>query len=438
MNELLSPIHHTFAPLGDWRQCLRAALLLLQPHRWTRGPAIRTLETEIGQKFGADAITFASGREALLALLRALKIRPGEEVIIQGYTCVVVPNAIAAAGGTPIFVDIDPQTLNLDIAEVEKAITPRTRAIICQHTFGIPADTAALRRLCTDRQLALIEDCAHVLPDAQGPENVGTRGDFLLLSFGRDKAISGVSGGAVVSRHKSLSEHLRAQQSAAGMAPHLKVARLLWYPLVYGLAKPLYGLRIGKALLKGASLIGLLPKIVSEEEKQGLMPPAVARLPNALAALALDQWRRRGDLNDHRRYLVGRWLEEGRAHGLFGTGRTDDPLPRGVQAGLPLQKLPIFIPDAQGVRRALKERNIHLDDGWTTCVVCPASVHLDAVGYEWGKDPEAERRCQQIFSLPTHPTMTDEQLERLLTLLAPLLMSSGATTSIPVPNAPAA
>jgi dTDP-4-amino-4,6-dideoxygalactose transaminase len=109
-----------------------------------------------------------------------------------------------------------------------------------------------------------------------------------------------------------------------------------------------------------------------------------------------------------------------------------------VQAGLPLQKLPIFIPDAQGVRRALKERNIHLDDGWTTCVVCPASVHLDAVGYEWGKDPEAERRCQQIFSLPTHPTMTDEQLERLLTLLAPLLMSSGATTSIPVPNAPAA
>lgn len=433
----LAPIHHTFAPLADGRQCLRAVAGLLQPWRWHDGPAKWELEAEIGTFFGGEAIGFGTGREALLALLRALRLRPGEEVIVQGYTCVVVPNAIAAAGGTAIYVDIDPHTLNLDPEQVSRAITPRTRAIICQHTFGIPADTAALRVICDQHQLALIEDCAHILPDDTGPTEVGTKGDFLLLSFGRDKAISGVSGGMVVSRHKSLSQNLRTQQAAARPVPGALVAKLLLYPLLYTVAKPLYS-NVGKVLLAGAAKIGLLPKIVSDQEKEGLMPPAISPMPNALAVLALDQWRRRQDLNNHRRMLVSIWLRHGRDHGLFGTGRPEDPLPRGAREGLPLQKLPIFVPDAQGLRRALKERNIHLDDGWTGCVVCPASVQIEAAGYEWGKDPEAERLCKQILSLPTHPSTTPVQADHLLTVLAPLLLHTHAAAPVATPAPPAA
>ncbi|MBP9751199.1 MAG: DegT/DnrJ/EryC1/StrS family aminotransferase [Candidatus Peribacteraceae bacterium] len=435
--ERLAPIHHTFAPLADGRQRLRALAGLLMPHRWLDGPARAELEQEVGMSFGAEAIGFGTGREGLLALLRALRIRPGEEVIVQGYTCVVVPNAVAAAGGTAVFADIDPGTLNLNLDEVRRLLSPRTRAIICQHTFGIPADTAGLRAICDEHQLALIEDCAHVLPDETGPTDVGGRGDFLLLSFGRDKAVSGVSGGMIVSRHKSLTQNLRAQQASARHLPRATVAKLLLYPLLYGAAKPIYA-NVGKALLAGAARLGLLPRIVSNEEKEGLMPPAVSPLPNALAALALDQWRRRRDFNDHRRILTGLWLRAGREHGLFGTGRPDDPLPAGVREGLPLQKLPLFVPDAQGIRRALKQRNIHLDDGWTGCVICPDSVHLENTGYQWGQDPEAERRCQQILSLPTHPTMTEAQLDELLSVLAPLFLHAHAAPPVAAPTAPSA
>lgn len=242
----------------------------------------------------------------------------------------------------------------------------------------------------------------------------------------------------VVSRHKTLTQNLRTQQAAARPVARGLVARLLLYPLLYRAAKPLYGLGIGKALLKGAGQTGLLPKIVSDEEKEGLMAPNVRPLPAALAALALDQWRRRRHLNDHRRLLTGIWLAAGRAHGLFGTGRTDDPLPAAVREGLPLQKLPLFVRDAQGVRRALLAQDIHLDDGWTGCVVCPASVHIESVGYEWGKDPEAERRCLQILSLPTHPSMTPGEADELLTVLAPLLMHAHAAAPVATPSAPAA
>lgn len=435
--ERLAPIHHTFAPLADSRQRLRALAQLLLPHRWLNGPARPELEQEIGAAFGGEAIGFGTGREGLLALLRAMRIRPGEEVIVQGYTCVVVPNAVAAAGGTAVFADIDPGTLNLNLDEVRRALSPRTRAIICQHTFGIPADTAGLRAICDEHQLALIEDCAHILPDDAGPKQVGEHGDFLLLSFGRDKAVSGVSGGMVVSRHKSLTQNLRAQQASARPLPLGAVVRLLLYPLLYGIAKPIYA-PIGKALLAGAARLGLLPRIVSDEEKEGLMPPGVSPLPNALAALALDQWRRRRELNDHRRMLASLWLRVGREHGLFGTGRPDDPLPSGVREGLPLQKLPLFVPDAQGIRRALKARNIHLDDGWTGCVICPDSVQIENTGYQWGQDPEAERRCQQILSLPTHPTMTEAQLDELLSMLAPLLLHAHAAPPVVTPSAPAA
>jgi dTDP-4-amino-4,6-dideoxygalactose transaminase len=417
----LSPIHHTFAPLADVRSCLRALRTLALPHRWLEGPDTAKLETSLGQALQGEAITFGSGREGLLALLRALEVQPGDEVIVQGYTCIVVPNAIRASGAVPVFADIERDTLNLDLEVTAQAITPRTRAIIVQHTFGIPGDLKALRSLCDAHQLALIEDCAHVLPDDGHPPMLGVTGDFTLLSFGRDKAISGVSGGAIVSRHTLLSQRLRAAQAAAAPLPTAEVARLLLYPLIYACARPLYGLWLGKAVLKAASLLRILPRILTDDERGGHASGLVHRLPAACATLALDQWERLPQLNRRRRRLASTLLQEAKRRRLFGTGGSDDPLPRAVHGDLALQKLPLFVQDAQGIRAALRRQNIHLDDGWTSCVICPATVRLDATDYKWGSDPVAEKLCQQILSLPTHPTMTDAQLDRLLDALAPLL-----------------
>ncbi len=414
------PIHHTFAPLGDSRQRRKALAVSYAPWRYKRGKSTEKFKEVLSTAFNADAFLFASGRESLLALLRAIGLRAGEEVIIQSYTCIVLPNAIHAAGGVPIYADIERETLNLDLESVRQAITPRTRAIICQHTFGIPADLEALRSLCDERKLILIEDCAHSIPDAHTPHAIATRGDYVMFSFGRDKAISGVAGGAMLSRHADVSQILGAEEAQAIDLSWWTIARLLEYPQIYGFCRPLYGIGIGKALLWLAGKLTLLIPINTPSEKRGLASPLLHRMPNVCAALALEQFTRLHEINDHRRTLTQFYLEECKKHGL--------PTLKGVTAHLALQKFPMFIASkasndpersrrvvsAQTIRKQLKRHNILLEDGWTGCVVCPRGVDLDAASYQWGQDPQAEAVCEQILSLPTHPLMTLNQAKFLV------------------------
>lgn len=414
---LFRPIHHTFAPLGDSTQCGLAFKRTWMPWRYRSHRDVQALEKALGDKFKAEAVTFASGREALLALLHALHLQPDEAVIVQGYTCVVVPNAIRAAGMTTIYADIDQETLNLNLEETEKAITPKTRAIICQHTFGIPANTAALRQLCDSHSLILIEDCAHVIPDKEGPREIGTYGDAILLSFGRDKAISGVAGGAIVTRDKSMSMELRKMQDGARSVPLLQIFALLQYPLLYAIARALYGIKIGKALLVLAAKLRLLIPILTRHEKEGDMRKDLHKMPGACAALALQQLQKLETINSHRRSLTKLYIEESkkRAWPILNSEFLI------LNSVLPLQKFPMFALGAEKIRRKLKQQNIHLYDGWTGCVVCPAAVDPAETGYEAGLDPEAEKVCMQILSLPTHPGMTEAQAHTLCALLDPLL-----------------
>lgn len=409
LRSLLRPVHHTFAPLGDRAQCMMAVNLLFQPWRWHDGAERHSLITELSQRFGGEAFLCGSGREALLALLLSLRPQENDEVIVQGYTCVVVANAVIAAGMKPIFADIDPQTLNLDIKEVERLITPRTRAIICQHTFGIPADTATLRALCDMHRMILIEDCAHILPDATGPDTIGERGDALICSFGRDKAISGIAGGALVCKNPHLSAAVRTLLCNASAMPSGRILRLLFYPLLYAVARPLYGIGVGKLLLAIAARVRLFVPIVSASEKGGSMNTSLSRMPNACAILALHQWRQLQRMNDHRRNLTRLYCEEAAQLGL--------PRLRGIHEDLPLQKFPFFFPRAEFMRRALQRQNIHLHDGWTGCVICPASVDASCVGYRDGEDPSADCAGEQILSLPTHPGITQADARRAIRAL---------------------
>lgn len=406
---MLNPIHHTFAPHVDGRYVLRTLFLLFRPWKWKHGRAREDLRSELAKRFGADVFLFASGREALLALLRALGGTSGEEIVVQAYTCAVLPNAIHAAGKVPVYAEIERDTLNIDCRELERSLTPHTRAVVCQHTFGIPADTQRLREICTRRNLLLIEDCAHIIPDETGPATIGKLGDFVLLSFGRDKAVSGITGGAILSRKPETSARLAEEEEHAISFGLIRIKRLLLYPLVYAMARPLYGLGIGKALLVLARWIGALVPILSRAEKAGRMEPILHKLPNACAALALASFRKLKKINDHRRALTAFYLREGE--------KLSWPMLAGVSADLPLQKFPLFIKGADAIRRKLKRNNIHLNDGWTGCVVCPPGIDFDPMNYVPGSDPEAEAACEKILSLPTHPTMTTEQAMSLSMVL---------------------
>ncbi|MEI8230710.1 MAG: aminotransferase class I/II-fold pyridoxal phosphate-dependent enzyme [Candidatus Peregrinibacteria bacterium] len=398
-------IHHTFGPHITTGYVGRSLKLLLQPWKWKRGTETELLRSELSGHFGMDVIFFSCGRQGLLALLKAFEAEKGSEIIIQAYTCVVVPNAIEAAGLVPVYADVDIETLNLDCSDVERKITHKTKAILCQHSFGIPADTRTLRALCDRYNLFLIEDCAHIIPDASGPEEIGKDGDFILLSFGRDKAISGIDGGAMLSRDSRITQQLIALEGSATDMKGQRIARLLLYPLLYWICRPLYGMGIGKDLLWLARRISLLVPILTSGEKNGIMSAKLQRIPNACAALALTELRNLKAINDHRRELTNFYFEALQKNSI--------PVPKGITPDLPLLKFPLFVKNANGIRAALKQKNIHLNDGWTGCVVCPADSNLSAAGYVPGSDPQAEAACQMILSLPTHPTMTLDQAQIL-------------------------
>ncbi len=410
------PIHHTFGPHVTFTYALRSLGLLMQPWKWKRGSEQEYLREALEQSLHGDAFLFSSGREALLGLLRALHLKSGEEVIIQGYTCVVVPNAIHAAGGVPVYTDIDGDTLNLDCDDVARRITPRTRAVIVQHTFGIPGNLKRLRTICDAQSITLIEDCAHVLPDDPASP-IARTGEFTILSFGRDKAISGVSGGAVISRKADATLVLKHMEAAADDLRCSVIIRYLLYPLIYHKARALYAIGLGRVYLAICKKLGLLIPIVTSEEKHGDMQPLLFRYPNACAALALYSLKNLPQTNAHRRALTQFYINECVKNGW-------NVLP-GICNLQPathlLQKFPVFFPNADVIRQSLKKYNIHLDDGWTGCVVCPRSVDPLNAGYTVGNDPDAEIACERILSLPTHPTMTMRQAQRLTATLSSVL-----------------
>lgn len=407
---IFHPVHHTFAPHVDAAYAWATLKLLFQPWKWQKGKETDELSTALAERFHADVDLFASGREALLALIQSLGIGKGDEVVIQSYTCLVVPNAITATRATPVYADIDPETLNLTPETVERVISNRTKAIICQHTFGIPADTERLRDLCDQYELPLIEDCAHIIPDSEGPKEIGRHGDYLILSFGRDKAISGITGGALVVKNKNTACHGEKffSQYDTALLSNFYIFRLLLYPLLYWIARPPYGLGIGKILLWLAAKCGLLVPIVTKGEKTGHMTTTLHTIPNACAALALTQFKQLQVINDHRRTLTKFYLQACKEHGW--------QVLEGITEDLPLQKFPTFIPSppleggqktyADHLRSLLKRKNIHLSDGWTGCAICPSS---------------AEGMAASILSLPTHPTTTMKQAQKLLSLLNTLL-----------------
>jgi dTDP-4-amino-4,6-dideoxygalactose transaminase len=147
---------------------------------------------------GSKALLTPSCSHALELAARLLKFEPGDEIIVPSFTFVTTVSAFVANGATPVFCDIDKDTLGITSSAVESLIGPRTRAICIVHYAGRPADPAAIKRLAEDYGLALIEDNAHGLGGFEGSKALGTFGAMSTLSFHETKNISCGEGGALI------------------------------------------------------------------------------------------------------------------------------------------------------------------------------------------------------------------------------------------------
>lgn len=184
------------------------------------GPACERLERELAERAGVrHGIGCASGSDALLLALMALDIGAGDEVIVPSFTFFATASAVVRLGATPVFVDIDPVTYNLDVTQVEAAISERTRAIIPVHLFGQPADMQVLMPLARRHDLAVIEDAAQAIGARQLGRSVCSWGDIGCLSFYPTKNLGGFGdGGMMLTDNDELAERLRLLR-AHGMKP---------------------------------------------------------------------------------------------------------------------------------------------------------------------------------------------------------------------------
>jgi dTDP-4-amino-4,6-dideoxygalactose transaminase len=192
-------------------ELMDASARVLDSCRFVLGPEVQTLERELAAQCGARlGVGTGSGTDALLLALKAVGVVPGDEVVTSAFSFVASATTVVMAGATPVFVDVDPATYNLDPAQVERAITPRTRAIVPVHLYGQPAAMDAICDLARAHRVAVVADAAQAVGAAYGGRPVAAWGDVSILSFYPTKNLGGCGdGGMVLTTRDDLAERVR-------------------------------------------------------------------------------------------------------------------------------------------------------------------------------------------------------------------------------------
>ena len=257
-----------------------------------------------------------NGRTSLYLLLKSLNLEPQSEVLIQGFSCVVLPNSVWGADLKPILVDCDETNFNLDLQDLDKKLTSKTKVVVIQYTFGVVPNMDEIIDFCGKNNLILIEDVAHSLgckASYKGKQyNVGTLGQAAFFSFGRDKNISTTRGGFGYINPKPV---FKTSVDAANWAaefeinynklPEMKfknVVQTLLYPILTTIfIRPFYHLYLGKIILFFSRKLSLIGSIYTKFETIGTKKIETAsKYPQKLYPLLANQLKKIDKFNNHR------------------------------------------------------------------------------------------------------------------------------------------
>lgn len=326
------------------------------------GPNVQALEKEIAEYVGAGyAVALNSGTDALHLALRALDIGAGDEVITTPFTFVATTEAIGIVGATPVFVDIDPSTFNMDPDLIEAAITPRTKAILPVHLYGHPAPMAHIMAIAKKHGLAVVEDCAQAIGASIDGKRVGSFGDAGAFSFFPSKNLGAYGdGGMVTTNRKELADRMRSLRAHGG--------RIKYHHEELGVNSRLD--EVQAAILR-------------------------VKLPH------LDSW-------IERRRANASWY--GANLGEF----ADLPLETAGTVHV-YHQYTIRVADRDRVQAMLK------DAGVQTMVYYPVPLHLQEVhaGMKLGEGsfPHAEKAAREVLSLPMFPELSQDQRDAVRSAL---------------------
>jgi len=355
--------------------------------------------------------SYFKGRVALYAILKAIMVKEGDEVILPGFTCVVVPNAIVYLGAKPIYVDIDPETYNIDPAKIEEKVTEKTKVITVQHTFGIPAEMDRILEIAKKYNLYVIEDSCHAIASRYKGKEVGTFGDAAFFSSQWSKPVTTGLGGWAVVNNPELRKRLE-EIYPEFIEPSLKevlLLRLQFFlysklltPSLFWFAQGMYRKLSGYGVAIGSS---------SNEELECKMPEKYEKKMSDWQRHLLEkQLSQIENIIQHRKHialLYEKLLED--------KGIQTVKLPKYYE---PVYlRYPVLVKDKGKILTEAKKRKIELGD-WFVSPVHPNLDGWDKVGYERGTCPVAEEVCKHIINLPTHSKINEKEAKRIVDFIA--------------------
>jgi dTDP-4-amino-4,6-dideoxygalactose transaminase len=342
-----------------------AVLDVVESQKFIMGEPVKALEQALAEFIGVPhEVTCASGTDALLLSLKALRLESGDEVITTPFTFFATAGAVHNAGGKPVFVDVDPVTFNINVSQIENAITPRTRAILPVHLFGQMAEMESILAIAERHGLAVIEDAAQAIGARRKIDGewcmAGVKGITGAFSFFPSKNLGGWGDGGVIT--------MQDPDLAA------RIARLR----THGGAKQYHHEEIGTN----------------------------SRLDTLQAAVLLAKL---GHLN--------RWNEARREHAAaYSDGLKDAQgitVPEADPANEHVYNQYTIRSDRRDELRAYLTRG-----GIGTAVYYPRALHLQPcfteLGYSAGQFPVAEEACEQVLSLPVYPELSADQQTRVI------------------------
>lgn len=364
----------------------------------------------------AFVIAFGYARHALISVLESAGLNSGDEVILSPLTCKVVPLALLSLKLRPVYADISAETLNLDPQRVESAVSPNTRAVLFQRTYGVAAGAEAVAGVAARKNLWLIEDCAQCLPYASERYHPGSFGQAAIFSNNLLKPFPAGSGGMGVTNDEDLARKIRARRDAAqaqsGWADfmlrvekraHDWLLRPAWYWTIFNLyhrLSPAHRTRSIEAEI--ADEITRRSRRPSEYQmREGL------RWLDSIESLAAHRSRCCAEYAEALQKFLAKDLN-GEKFKLLQ-----------LNSAQPLYYFPVLARDKTALLRAARSHRVEMVAWPLSAPIYPLerAQDLRAYGYEPGACPVAEAIAAQLVGLPTRPETTAAERRRVVDLL---------------------
>lgn len=277
-----------------------AAQEVLHSGQIASGPYVKQFADAFGKLVNqANVVTVNDMSSAIQIALRLISVGLGDEVLASPYACMSTNAPIATSGAIPVWVDIDPQTGTMDPEALERAITPRSKAVLVYHLAGYPADISRIAEICNDRGLKLIEDCDNALLATVDGKQVGNFGDFAVYSFYPNRQINATEGGALCCRHLADAERAirlrrygidlnRFRDHSGEIDPHCDIPEIGWAATLNNLCSSIGYVQIEgvtERIAKTRCIASKLAEALSRVKDIEIVSPLSGSIPSFWALL---------------------------------------------------------------------------------------------------------------------------------------------------------